>query len=107
MSSLYHLRENSSSFGSNSYLHSSDALEPRYLYCGTSTASKWIDSQPVRMRVESSVVSEPKLGSAWLGFGSSFWEKKLGSACHAFHKAWLGSPYLAKKARFSSACSMI
>ena len=46
MSSLYHLRENSSSLGSNSYLHSSDALEPRYLYCGTSTASKWIDSQP-------------------------------------------------------------
>ena len=27
-----------------------------------------------------SVGSEPKLGSARLGFGSSFWEKKLGSA---------------------------
>ena len=47
--------------------------------------------------VNCSVGSEPKLGSAWLGFGSSFWTKK----------ARLGSAYLAKKARFSSACSMI
>ena len=52
--------------------------------------------------VSSSVGSEPKLGS-----GSSFWAKKLGSACHAFQKARLGLPYLAKKAWFSSVCSMI
>ena len=41
--------------------------------------------------VGSSVGSEPKLGSARLGFGSSFWAKKLGSARHAFQKARLGS----------------
>ena len=43
----------------------------------------------------SSVGSEPKLGS------TRFWlellGKKLGSACHAFQKARLDSPYLAKK----------
>ena len=57
--------------------------------------------------LNTSVGSEPKLGSAWLGFGSSFWEKKLGLARHAFQKARLGSPYLAKKAQFSLACSII
>ena len=39
----------------------------------------------------SSVGSKLKLGLARLGFGSSFWEKKLGSAHHAFQKARLGS----------------
>ena len=34
--------------------------------------------------VVTSVGSDPKLGSAWLGFGLSFWAKKLGSAQHAF-----------------------
>jgi len=34
-----------------------------------------------------SVGSEQKLGSAWLGFGLSFWAKKLGSACHTFQKS--------------------
>ena len=61
----------------------------------------------LKLQVNISVGIEPKLGSARLGFGSSFWAKKLGSARHAFQKARLGSPYLAKKARFSSACSMI
>ena len=53
------------------------------------------------------LVLGPSRSSAWLCFGSSFWAKKLSSACHAFQKAWLGLPYLAKKARFGSACSMI
>ena len=47
----------------------------------------------LRMRVIISVGSEPKLGSARLGFGSSFWEKKLGLARHASKK--LGSARLA------------
>jgi len=37
------------------------------------------------------VGSKPKLGSARLGFGSSFLKKKLGSARHTFQKARLGS----------------
>ena len=37
------------------------------------------------------VVLGPSRSSARLGFGSSFWEKKLGSARHAFQKARLGS----------------
>ena len=50
-----------------------------------SFASVWL--------LNNSVGSEPKLGSDWLGFGSSFWEKKawLGSARHAFQKARLCS----------------
>ena len=42
-----------------------------------------------------SVGSKPKLGSAWLGFGSSFWEKKLGSAWLAMPSKKLGSARLA------------
>ena len=38
-----------------------------------------------------SVGSEPKLGSARLGFGSSFWEKKLGLARLAMPSKKLGS----------------
>ena len=38
-----------------------------------------------------SVGFEPKLGLAWLGFGSSFWEKKLGSARNTFQKDRLSS----------------
>ena len=46
----------------------------------------------------SSVGSEPKLGSAQLGFGSSFWAKKLGLAHHAFQKARLGlAPHILQK----------
>ena len=41
--------------------------------------------------VISSVGSEPKLGSAQLGFGSSFWEIKLGSAWLAMPSKKLGS----------------
>ena len=41
--------------------------------------------------------SEPKLGSAQLGFGSSFWEKKLAMLSKKLGSALLGSPYLAKK----------
>ena len=52
--------------------------------------------------VKISVGSEPKLGSV---FARAFGQKS--SARHAFQKAWLGSPYLAKKARISSACSII
>ena len=57
--------------------------------------------------VKNSVVSKLKLGSAWLSFGLSFWAKKLGLACHAFHKssALLATP--CKKARLSLACSKI
>ena len=57
-----------------------------------------------------SVGSVPKLGSAQLDFGSSFWEKKLGLAQLAMPFKKLGSARLAiswKKARFSSACSII
>ena len=43
------------------------------------------------------LVLGPSRSSARLGFGSSFWAKKLGSARHAFQKAWLGLPYLTKK----------
>ena len=58
----------------------------------------------------SSVGSEPKLGLAWLGFGSSFWEKKLSLARLAMPSKKLGSARLAiscRKARFSLAYSMI
>ena len=44
--------------------------------------------------VFNSVGSEPKLGSAWPSFGSSFGEKKLGSARHILQKK-LGSARLA------------
>ena len=43
-----------------------------------------------------SVGSEPQLGLAQLGFGSSFWAKKLGSARHAFQKAGSASCILQK-----------
>ena len=43
------------------------------------------------LAIQASVGSKPKLGSARLGFGSSFREKKLGSARHVFQKARLGS----------------
>ena len=49
-----------------------------------------------------SVGSEPKLGSAWLGFGSSFWEKKLGSARLAMPSKKLGSARLAISCKKSS-----
>ena len=53
-----------------------------------------------------SVGTETKLGSG--DFGWSFQKKaQLGSARHAFKKPRLSLPYLAKKARFSSACSII
>lgn len=61
----------------------------------------------VHCLVVTSVGPEPKLDSAWLYFGSSFWEKKLGLALLALlqkSSARLSSPYLAKKARISSAC---
>ena len=45
----------------------------------------------INITITTSVESEPKLGLAQLSFGSSFWGKKLGLACHAFQKAWLGS----------------
>ena len=61
----------------------------------------------INITITTSVESKPKLGLAQLSFGSSFWGKKLGLTRHAFQKALLGSPYLAKKARFSSACSNI
>ena len=49
-----------------------------------------------------SVGSEPKLGSAWLGFGSSSWEKKLGSARLAMPSKKLGSARLAISCKKSS-----
>ena len=49
-----------------------------------------------------SVGSEPKLGSARLGFGSSFWEKKLGSARLAMPSKKLGSARLAISCKKSS-----
>ena len=52
--------------------------------------------------VVSSVGSEPKLGSARLGFGSSFWEKKLGSARLAMPSKKLGSARLAISCKKSS-----
>ena len=52
--------------------------------------------------VESSVGSKPKLGSARLGFGSSFWEKKLGSARLAMPSKKLGSARLAISCKKSS-----
>ena len=51
----------------------------------------------INITITTSVESEPKLGLAQLSFGSSFWGKKLGLTRHAFQKALLGSPYLAKK----------
>ena len=52
-----------------------------------------------------SVGSEPKLSSARLSFGSSFWEKKLSSARLSFQKAQLGLPCLPKSsARLTISC---
>ena len=54
---------------------------------------KALESITITKLLNNSVGSEPKLGLARLGFGSSFWEKKawLGLARHAFQKARLGS----------------
>ena len=73
MSSLYHLREKSSSLGSSSYLHKSEALFPRYLYCGTSTASKWIDSQPGKIKYDMHVIRSLVMYCLGLVEATTFW----------------------------------
>ena len=56
----------------------------------------------ISCKAKSSVGSEPKLGLARLGFGSSFWGKKLGSARLAMPFKKLGSARLAISCKKSS-----
>ena len=53
--------------------------------------------------ISTSVGSEPKFGSARLGFGSSFWEKKLGSSRLAMPSKKLGSACHILQKKLSSA----
>ena len=51
----------------------------------------------IYLHIIASVGSKPKLGSAQLGFGSSFWEKKLVLARLAMPSKKLGSAQLKTK----------
>ena len=76
---------------------SSDVYQYYHLHESESTGFTNSDFDVTENIENSSVGSEPKLGSAWFWLELLRKKSQQRSACHAFQKARLGSPYLAKK----------